>query len=60
MFDDSAGTICSLAEVGRTNKHCHRSVDLATNMQFISRGDETVRRGELLKQLLENAIELGG
>ena len=48
------------AEFSRTNKHCHRSQDLATNMLFFSGGDERVRRGELLKELLENPIEFGG
>lgn len=48
------------AEFSRTNKHCHRSQDLATNMLFFHTAMNGVRRGELLKQLLENPIEFGG
>jgi hypothetical protein len=47
-------------KVERTNKHCHRWQDLATNMPIMSLGVARLRRGELLKQLLEDSIELGG
>jgi hypothetical protein len=47
-------------KVERTNKHCHRSQDLATNMPISHVVLPGLRRGELLKQLLEDSIELGG
>ena len=60
MSRGSDGNVRSRECISCTSKHCHRLHDLATNMPFISRATRGVRRGELLKQLFENPVELCG